>query len=96
MLLANSILTWHDGQGSRPNFTPSEAVNVYLFNNFIKIRINIGGVFNENTNVFSTSNYYFNPPLWIPPVVITVYLTNQLLFQAVEILFKKDLIILLV
>ena len=61
VLLANSILTWHDGQGSRPYFTPSDAVNVYLFNNFIKSGINIGGVFNENTNVFSTSNYYFEP-----------------------------------
>ena len=38
VLLANSILTWHDGQGSRPYFTPSDAVNVYLFNNFIKRR----------------------------------------------------------
>ena len=61
VLLANSILTWHDGQGSRPNFTPNSPVNVYLFNNIIKRGINIGGVFNEYTNVFATANYYFEP-----------------------------------
>ena len=61
VLLANSILTWHDGQGSRPYFTPFSQVDALLFNNIIKRGINTGGVFNDSTNVISFANYYFEP-----------------------------------
>ena len=61
VLVANSILTWHDGQGGRPYFTPFSQVNAYFFNNIIKTGINTGGVFNDSTLASSFANYYFEP-----------------------------------
>ena len=61
MVLANSILTWHQGQGQRPYFNPSNQSNYYLYNNIIRSGINTGGVFNDSSSVISFANYYFEP-----------------------------------
>ena len=61
VLVANSILTWHDGQGDRPYFTPNNEVPSYWYNNIIKTGINTGGVFNELVSLQGFANYYFEP-----------------------------------